>query len=302
MVYGYHKSDELYHHGIFGMKWGERNGPPYPLGADDHSASEKKAGWRKSLKNGKENQNDSKKGLLFPRTVKSMVRSTFHPASVELAMIADDAIDIGIAKAKDKMDDKRREKLPVDKKTGLHLKTKEMNISQDAKKVNPGFHSAFGGKQNENCTYCSVAYSLRRKGYDVKANDCEPQYFNEVLKKAYQPPPKETIPLKDVAFRSSQKIPRKEREQRMDDICKAMIGNGKDKFGSLSIMWKTGWIGHALSYEVKDGKLMIIDPQIGKVYNNPKSFLKHCSLDSSLWFAETTNSKINAKTIKEVVR
>lgn len=40
----------LAHHGILGMKWGVKNGPPYPLGASDHSKSEKKAGWRKSLK------------------------------------------------------------------------------------------------------------------------------------------------------------------------------------------------------------------------------------------------------------
>lgn len=40
---------ELYHHGIAGQKWGKRNGPPYPLSASAHSASEKKAGWRKSL-------------------------------------------------------------------------------------------------------------------------------------------------------------------------------------------------------------------------------------------------------------
>ena len=42
---------ELYHHGIRGQRWGRKNGPPYPLGASDHSAAEKKAGWRKSLEN-----------------------------------------------------------------------------------------------------------------------------------------------------------------------------------------------------------------------------------------------------------
>ena len=43
---------ELYHHGILGQRWGKKNGPPYPLGASDHSASEKRAGWRKSLAGG----------------------------------------------------------------------------------------------------------------------------------------------------------------------------------------------------------------------------------------------------------
>lgn len=41
--------DELYHHGILGQKWGVRNGTTYPLSSSQHSAAEKKAGWRQSL-------------------------------------------------------------------------------------------------------------------------------------------------------------------------------------------------------------------------------------------------------------
>lgn len=50
----------LQHHGILGQKWGKKNGPPYPLDGSDHSASEKKAGWRSSLGGGRNESRYSK--------------------------------------------------------------------------------------------------------------------------------------------------------------------------------------------------------------------------------------------------
>lgn len=55
--------DELYHHGIKGQKWGKKNGPPYPLGASDHSSAERKEGhkgWSKEAKRELDNKNGNK--------------------------------------------------------------------------------------------------------------------------------------------------------------------------------------------------------------------------------------------------
>jgi len=57
---GYYDTDYLEHHGILGQKHGRRNGPPYPLGAGDHSSAEKKAASAAGVKVG----SDSGKGSI----------------------------------------------------------------------------------------------------------------------------------------------------------------------------------------------------------------------------------------------
>lgn len=57
------ESNYLAHHGILGQKWGHKNGPPYPLDASDHSSSEKKAGYKKSIGGGRNEELYSKRQL-----------------------------------------------------------------------------------------------------------------------------------------------------------------------------------------------------------------------------------------------
>lgn len=53
-------SDELYHHGVDGQKWGVKNGPPYPIERGGNKSSGKRK-YRTDKGYRQKNQNGSKK-------------------------------------------------------------------------------------------------------------------------------------------------------------------------------------------------------------------------------------------------
>lgn len=99
----YWSKEELYHHGILGQKWGKRNGPPYPLGEEDHSKNEKEEGWKKSL-NGKTNEEmyDRKKkenkNTISKRTERYL-KNTYHLSDAQMEQYKKTAKIIGVSLA-----------------------------------------------------------------------------------------------------------------------------------------------------------------------------------------------------------
>ena len=199
--------DYLMHHGILGMHWGKRNGPPYPLSPSDHSASEKKAGWRKSLDKGSssgEASKSKKKGISDKQKTALKVGAGLVVAGLAVyggyklsqSGILDKSIDLGKNSIKNDLDTgvgdvidfkKNSTATPV---TGHALnaydKTKsclELNAGKTLKKlpedqVPKTMKDLFGDMTDDNCLHkpedvsntCTnvfLAAVARLKGYDA---------------------------------------------------------------------------------------------------------------------------------------
>lgn len=125
---------ELYHHGIAGQKWGKRNGPPYPLSAGAHSASEKKAGWRKSLDKGSSgsavrelNRLDKKKATFRYDENAASIKGSKYKTKAEKAKNKGnykkaDKLNAKYEKQKSKATDAYKKREALEKKTNTILK------------------------------------------------------------------------------------------------------------------------------------------------------------------------------------
>lgn len=178
------------------------------------------------------------------------------------------------------------------------------DMLDDAKAINGGKNSfRYGYNRDHNCAFCSMSYELRRRGEDVRAQAAlrgvgnADKYFSEVYTNYSKKNTKEYSQREGQAMHIG--MTKDEYSKFESDILK----NGDNSRGILLVNWRAqskeqGYPsgGHALNYEVKDGKLYLVDSQVGEVYSG-KQARDYMSNAINVKQTRTDNLKMSKKTV-----
>jgi hypothetical protein len=271
--------NELFHHGIKGQQWGVRNGPPYPLG------SGKVTTHRDRVIRTKEDEkiiseiqkwdNNKRKD-----TIKSLITEKQYKSAAKLAL----------SNTRNSILKLRRRTESIDPNTGLYLKNRKSSILQDAINVNPSHTDTTTSSEN-NCLLCTVAYDIRRRGYDVVSK----QHAKiDLLYDVGVDDVKDWYPgAKYKKFNNG--------KESLNTALKFIEKNEKNGTrGYLDMAWGEN-SGHVVSYEKLNGKLYFIDSQSANVYEYKKGLPKIYNGAISAGYMRLDNIQPNYILIKEAI-
>lgn len=299
-IYNKQPLDEyLTHHGIKGQKWGVRNGPPYPLGAEDHSASEKKAGWQKSLDMGKKKPDNKKQGKDEEKGLTDKQKRAIKiGAGIAVGLLA----VYGTYKLADsgelhRLAEKGKAFVngsPPTWKKNPNLADSNMSVNEIYVKVvngiNPGGTNRFGGSRN--CRRCTFAYEIARRGFDVQATSAltgTGQTSIGMYNATHDTPVKGGLIRQLMRMSKDEEVfnyVRRAAENnnltgtKIDvgrstcakDIFEALSKNPNGSRGELCISFSGRSSGHSMAWEIVQGKPVIFDCQRHFVFESVEEF------------------------------
>ena len=142
---------------------------------------------------------------------------------------------------------------------------KEQTDDEHQKAINPDYEYGTKYDYSMNCSFCTAAYDLRKRGYDVEANpiSLSEAYTIEDICTWYKGA--ESVSRSQVA--SNYKIHSESIGETINptDMLKYELArHGDGARGHLALYWSNGG-GHDVIWEVKNGEVMIRDCQTGNV-------------------------------------
>lgn len=147
----------------------------------------------------------------------------------------------------------------------LPLKTKATILDEDMAAINPSYYTNDIAHYDENCGACTIAYDLRRRGYDVAAVD-EDTYHKSGgtvtdLLNCYDDPT--LITQSDIAKKyniSKESLSEHPTKELVSCMEKEMLSGGEGARGNFITEWTLGG-AHSISWEVENGEIVYRDCQ-----------------------------------------
>ena len=155
---------------------------------------------------------------------------------------------------------------------------RSLSKDDDMSEVNEKY-SPYSQERSQNCAYCTAAYELRSRGYDVQAAtnidmDSYEAKGADYLSKWYEDP--DTIYLNEKgkkdrsikAWLHDGTTKQKKIDYDMNTVQKGILEySGKNTRGEIRVTWKQGG-AHSMIYEVDGkGKVTVRDAQTNRVYD-----------------------------------
>ena len=292
------EDDYISHHGIEGQKWGQRNGPPYPLSS--------KVSTGKRLKG-----NYGGKGSV-KETVKKVFKKNQKP-SLEKTFKDIDDLNSDLMR--------RNQELMKQTYGGKNINPSsdkpKKSIEEDVKNLNKVTNS------NTNCTLCSMAYEMRRRNlkatvtkdipsglgtdevwsmYNMKFDQKDVKYpSDEIFKDKNNIKIKTTVALDQTTYLPQNFDYKVYSEKALTNYISKKYPDGAR--GIFLAPWASAKAygvnaGHCVSWEINKGKLSIIDAQDNSVIKDIDKWLEKVYCYDMVEL-RTDDKTINKKYIKK---
>lgn len=186
----------------------------------------------------------------------------------------------------------------MEKSLGMHKAAAMNHDDANELKGNPNF--TLGGGYHINCQSCVVAYEMRRRGYDVEANQNTKRKGNIPYELSYTT---EKAWLDD-----NGNVPKKQRAggryvdgyKIKNKTFKVMMSEFEDMTSTpgryhIDFGWKNSRnSGHIITMErFKDGTMRVYDPQCGRVITDFKTYAKKFKLSTGIRILRVDNLRGN---------